>query len=242
MNKNNTSQSQPHLTFTDDESIQSSNNPEKIQKFKVILKNLPAIQKYKIQKWQNKGVQSLSNLESIRENSLETDLEFIDSDVIDDLDTIDHIRKLDQNKNILNQTNQYKSTDLNQYRLSDLNTEICTISNLSTQQLDKNLLTQQTNQNLSTQQTDQNLSKQQIDRNQATQQTNQKRSNKITNKLNTNYQSNLNNFANLSKELNKKSNYKQINNDGNYFFGPIDQDYERLVDFFFFNFYHKIYY
>lgn len=225
------STSQPHLSTSRNEDVEKGDwyftkpeSEEKIQKFKVVVKNLPSVQKHKAHKWSNKnankGVQSLSNLECIIENSYETDLEYIDSDAVDTsldnyLDNINSSSTLDDSKKFMQSDrnlnrNENNSTQTNQYDKSIQSTKLLnSISTISTNSASMPL----DNENRS------NL-------------------NKTNSRLNSNYQSNLNmanKIANLHLpvELNKKSNYKQINTDdlsnGNYFFGPIDQEYEGLV-------------
>ena len=119
----NKSRSQPQLTSKDAlDSNWLENQPEnqQIKQFKVVIRNLPYIQKHN---WPNKGVQSLSNLECIIENSLETDQEFVNNN-----DSVDYI----QQNGKINQIDQFRrSTELNK-QLNEESNAIYKISNLKT--------------------------------------------------------------------------------------------------------------
>lgn len=210
----NKTTSQPHLTSNDlDELDKDSSNwlskqPEnqQIQQFKVVLRNLPHIQRQNWQKYKwlnNKGVQSLSNLECIVENSLETDQDFENNnfDSIDFIDSSDYIANEQSNQiDQFNRLSNYDKVSANDKTSNDVvsDPKLNSISTISNSNL---YVSNQT----SSDQTSSNLNK--------------------TNKR-SNYQSNLNHFNNLNSSKHN-ANYKQVNSDDNFFFGPANQDYER---------------
>lgn len=219
----NKSTSQPQLTSvelneldTKDGWLYQQPENQQIQQFKVILKNMPYIQN---KKWSHKnrhGVQSMSNLECIVENSqeesnfvtsmddLEKNLEFIDS--VDSLDDEERLNKDEERVDFVKK--EFIQTDL---FFEPIKMEKRSNFKMPTNETSSiKLYNKETISTISTLSASLNNS------------SDLKSSNfyKPTAKR-SNYESNLKNFNN---QTNKSNYYKQIKTDDNFFFGRPNLD------------------
>lgn len=258
--KMNKSTSQPHLNRQDLDELENSaqysdwlcRQPEsqQIRQFKVVVRNLPYVQRHNWQKhkWPNKGVQSLSNLECIVENSLESDQEFANSPA-DSRDNLDSVRSeqpirtdqfgkpielaeraLDSRGSEVLDSRTSDSRPSNS-RASDRGSESRMLDSRASDRVvesPRRLPTNEPNEVHSIA-TISRLSSQLYQTNRQASDQNALNSNEPNNRrLNANYQSNLNTFNSQSRS--KRSNYKQVNTtDDNFFFGSANQEYERSV-------------
>lgn len=235
----NKSTSQPHLSQQDLDELENTEwlcrQPEnqQIRHFRVVVRNLPHIQRHNWQKhkWPNKGVQSLSNLECIVENSLESD----EDSPANSNDNLDSVRSEQ-----LNRTDQFgKTIDLPDRALDSRGSDVLESRASDSRLTDSRLLDSRLSDRVTSPQmlnestevphsiaTISRLSSQLYEANQQTSIRSTSNLNE-NRRLNENYQSNLKSTFNSRS---KRSNYKQVNTaDDNFFFGSANQDYERSV-------------
>lgn len=250
--KMNKSTSQPHLSRQDLDELENSEwlcrppESQQIRQFKVIVRDLPRVQRHNWQKhkWPNKGVQSLSNLECIVENSLESDQETENSPA-DSQDNLDSVRSEQPNR-----TDQFykpigKPIESADRALDSRGSEVLdsrTSNSRASDRADSRMLDSRASDRLADDPrilrtneptevvhsiaTISRLSSQLYQTDRQTSDRNVLNSNETNRRLN--YQSNLNTFN--SQGRSKRSNYKQVKTtDDNFFFGSANQEYERSV-------------
>lgn len=250
--KMNKSTSQPHLSRQDLDELENSEwlcrppESQQIRQFKVVVRDLPRVQRHNWQKhkWPNKGVQSLSNLECIVENSLESDQETENSPA-DSQDNLDSVRSEQPNR-----TDQFykpigKPIESADRALDSRGSEVLdsrTSNSRASDRADSRMLDSRASDRLADDPrilrtneptevvhsiaTISRLSSQLYQTDRQTSDRNVLNSNETNRRLN--YQSNLNTFN--SQGRSKRSNYKQVKTtDDNFFFGSANQEYERSV-------------
>ena len=253
----NKSSSQPHLSQQDLDELENNEwlcrQPEsqQIRHFRVVVRNLPYIQRHNWQKhkWPNKGVQSLSNLECIVENSLESDQELADSPENSN-DHLDSVRSEQPNR-----TDQFgkpiKPIELPDRALDSRGSDVLESGasdgrRSNSRASDSRMLDSRAsdrmvsprispaNEMLHSISTISRLSTELYEANRPVSDRHYASNlNETNRRFNENYQSNLQaNNSNAFNGRSKRSNYSQVNTaDDNFFFGSTNQNYGRCVSF-----------